>query len=112
MLAALTGELQRLGESDLRRFERRVYAELKSLDTLELRDVAGQLWVVSGDNWTHFRAWCVCQGQEFITRLRAHPGAVLRDISSKRSGPFDVPNGELFLYCAEYARVARSKAVA
>lgn len=111
-LAALTGELQRLGEDSIRSFEQHLHEQLAALDTLVLRDVATQLWVLSDDAWLHFRAWCISQGRTFVATITAEPGRVLREVAATRSGPFDPPNGELFLYCADYARVARSKAVA
>jgi hypothetical protein len=111
-LAALTMRLQRLGEPAIAAFERHVREEVAVLDTPELRDIATQLWVLSEDNWLHFRAWCVSQGPQFGAQLRKAPGSVLRRVAAEGGGPFDIPNGELFLYCAEYARVARARAVA
>jgi hypothetical protein len=111
-LAALTRELERLGEPTIAAFERHVHRQVALLDTPELREVATQLWVFSDDAWLHFRAWCVSRGEEFVTELIAQPGRTLCQLAAKRGGPFDVPNGEIFLYCAEYARVARTKAVA
>lgn len=111
-LASLTGELQRRGESVIRQFEQQVNAEVARLDSRVLRDIATQLWVFTDESWLDFRAWCVSQGREFVDRLTAHPSAVLRELANRRGGPFDPPNGELFLYCADYARVAAGQAVA
>ncbi len=111
-MASLTCELQRLGEPAIGEFEHHVEQQLSSLDLSHLRDVATQLWVVSDEAWLHFRAWCISQGRDFVDRLVADPGGVLRHVAAGRGGPFDPPNGEIFLYCGEYARVARTKAVA
>jgi hypothetical protein len=111
-LAALTRELQRLPEAELRGFETHVNAQLQRLDTEVLRDIATQLWVLPDDAWRHFRGWCIGEGRAFVTELLANPTKVLKRVSDTRAGPFDPPNGELFLYCAEYARVARARAVA
>jgi len=111
-LAALTRELQRLDEPSLRSFERNVAEHLQALDTEPLRDIATQLWVLPEDAWLHFRGWCVSEGREFVKELSVHPAQALKQVEATRSGPFDPPNGELFLYCAEYARVARTRAVA
>lgn len=111
-LVSLTNELQRLGERAIGEFEHHVQQQLCSLDLSEIRDVATQLWVLSDEAWLHFRAWCISQGREFVDRLTAEPGRVLRQVAASRGGPFDPPNGEIFLYCGEYARIARTKAVA
>jgi hypothetical protein len=111
-LTALTTELQRLGETAIDAFESHARQQVAELDLPALRDVATQLWVISDDSWLHFRAWCVGQGREFVAQVVAEPSRVLRRLAGDRAGPFDAPNGELFLYCADYARVARTKAVA
>lgn len=111
-LAALTRELQRIGESALRVFEAHVDEQLDILDTPLLRDIAQQLWVLSDEAWLHFRAWCIAEGRDFVDELLANPSRVLLRVSGARRGPFDPPSGELFLYCAEYARVAKARAVA
>ena len=108
-LAALTAELQRAGEASLTQFEHQLRRQLAALDTLELRDIAAQLWVLPDEAWLHLRAWWVSQGRSFIERLQANPGPSLRRLAETRQGPFDPPNGELFLYCAEFARVARTR---
>lgn len=106
-LVELTAELQRAGESTINAFERQVRRQVIALDTAELRDVAGQLWVLNDEQWLHVRAWFVSQGQEFVTGLLANPSRVLRRVADGRAGPFDPPSGEVFLYCADFARVAR-----
>lgn len=111
-LAALTAELARRGERAIAGFERQARREVSQLDAPDLRDVTEQLWVLSDESWFNFRAWCVSQGHDFVSKLMAAPARVLRPVADARSGPFDVPTGELFLYCAEYARVARAVAAA
>jgi hypothetical protein len=111
-LAALTRELQRLDEPALRDFEGHVATQLTALDTEALRDIARQLWVMPDEAWLHFRGWCLSEGKDFVRVLLQHPAPMLKRIEAERGGPFDPPNGELFLYCAEYARVARTRAVA
>jgi hypothetical protein len=112
MLAALTAELQGLREPAIIAFEQQLRDQMARLDQPRLRDVAEQLWVLRDDGWRHLRAWCVSRGLEFVQRLQANPSRIFRELADGRSGPFDPPDGELFLYCAEYARVARAKAVA
>lgn len=111
-LAALTAELETRGDAAIEAFEAHVAQQLAALDTLALRDVANQLWVLSDEAWLHFRAWCVSRGAEFVAQVQREPGRVLRKVAAEAGGPFDAPKGELFLYCAEYARIARSRAVA
>ena len=111
LLATLTADLQRAGQRTITAFEQKLREQVARLDTASLRDVATQLWVLSDDDWLHFRAWCVSQGADFVHQLETAPGRVLRDIAAG-GGPFEPPNGELFLYCADYARVAGAKAVA
>jgi hypothetical protein len=105
-LAALTRELSRLGEPGITAFEKRVLREIAELDTPLLREVADQLWVLSDESWLHFRAWCVSEGREFVQDMKTIPGRLLRRIAAEGDGPFDPPSGALFLFCAEYARVA------
>lgn len=109
-LAALTAELARRGERAISGFDRQARREIAHLDIPEVRDVAEQLWVISDDAWLHLRAWCVSQGEEFVARVKTAPGRTLRVVAERRAGPFDPPSGELFLYCTEYARVARTGA--
>lgn len=111
-LIALTTELQRLGPKAIDSFESHLGAQVARLDSKALRDIAEQLWLLTDESWLHFRAWCVGQGRAFVERLLERPSAVLRDLASRRDGPFDPPNGELFLYCSDYARIAGDRAVA
>lgn len=110
-LVALTNMLSELDARAIAEFEELFEAEIEKLDTLALRDVANQLWVLNDDTWTYFLAWCVSHGREFVERVARDVGA-LRGIASRSGGPFDTPSGELFLYCADYARVTRELSVA
>jgi hypothetical protein len=103
-LAALTAALAELTDAAVLEFEARFRAEVDVLDRGDLRDVADQLWVLNEETWLHLRAWCVSMGPDFVASLREN-SAGLRHAASPHGGPFDVPSGEIFLYCGEYARV-------
>ncbi len=105
-LAELSHALQRGGDASIAGFERHVREQVNALDTLEIRDVADQLWVLNDEQWLHLRAWCVTQGREFVSELAERPGRVLRRVADGRAGPFDPPSGEVLLDCADLARVA------
>ena len=109
-LVALTNILSELEARGIAQFEEHFQSEIEKLDTLGLRDVGHQLWVLNDDTWTYFLAWCVSQGRDFVERV-AGDVAALRGIASRSGGPFDTPSGELFLYCADYARVTRELSV-
>lgn len=110
-LALLTSHLSASDPRTIALFEARFRAEVDALNDEVLRDIAQQLWVLNDEGWLHLRAWCVSKGREFVDRVRRR-GAMLRSIAAQRGGPFDVPSGEVFLYCAEYARVTRGAPVA
>lgn len=107
--ATLLSALTALDEQELAEFERHFQSQVDALDTTELRDVAGQLWVLNDEDWRNLRAWCVCRGPVAVDRL-IHDASWLRRIAPDGESPFDAPSGELFLYCADYARVNRAAA--
>lgn len=109
ILAALTADLARRGDRTIAEFEQRTRGEIERLDTPELRDVTDQLWVLPQEGWGSFRAWCVSQGRAFVDALRTSPGRVLLPVTGARNGPFDPPKGDHFLYCADFARVVRTR---
>lgn len=110
-LALLTSRLTASDAGTIAQFEECFRQEVDALNDGALRDIAQQLWVLNDEDWLHLRAWCVSKGREFVDRLR-RSSAMLRSIASQRGGPFDPPSGEVFLYCAAYARVTRGAPVA
>ena len=102
----LLARLATLDNAGLAEFERRFRAETEALDLAVLHDTAAQLWALTDESWLHLRAWCVSQGEPFVRRMRVVP-EMLRTVSAEFSDPFCPPTGELFLYCADYARVQR-----
>jgi hypothetical protein len=104
-VARLIGALAARGQRVIAQFETRLQAETEALNIAELRAVAEQLWVLNDESWRNLRAWCVSRGRDFGVALRQKP-ARLAAVAAKRRGPFDPPNGELFLFCPDYARVS------